>query len=69
MLCAVGDAGKPGPQGPIGERRSTGLKRFLGPVGAPGYPGLQVPRLVNNILVGLTACVGVVSSETFGRIA
>ena len=69
MPCAVGDAGQPGPQCPKGECRSTELKRFFGPVGAPGYPGLQVPRLVNNIFVGLTACVGVVSSEIFGRIA
>ena len=69
LPCAVGDAGQPGPQCPIGECRSTELKRFLGPVGAPGYPGLQELRLVNNILVGLTACVRVVSSEIFGRIA
>jgi len=69
LPCAVGDAGQPGPQCPMGERRSTGLKKFLGPVGAPGYPDLQVPRLVNNIFVGLTACMGVVSSEIFRRIA
>jgi len=69
LPCAVGDAGKPRPQCPMGERRSTGLKRFLGPLGAPGYPDLQEPRLVNNIFVGLTACVEVVSSEIFGRIA